>query len=257
MDSLANHNPVGRFDGLAELYARHRPSYPAEAIEHIIAATGLGSQSLLVDIGCGTGISSRQFATAGIPVLGIEPNNQMRLEAETAVPLPSGPAPRYQVGTAELTGLADARADVVLAAQSFHWFEPVSALKEFHRILRPGGWVALMWNERDVSDMFTQAYGEVIRSSPQAPVMESARMHAGAVLENSPLFQNYQHRDFTQQQRLDEEGLLGRAFSVSYVPREPGAADELACRLRQLFSRFQQQGNVILAYQTAVYLAQK
>src|SRR5260370_14245042 len=111
MIELAQPNPTGRFTGLADKYAKYRPSYPAAALDFIMARCGLGPRALLVDVGCGTGISSRLFALRGIPVLGIDPNADMRSRAE-AEPLPSGvPVPRYCEGRAEATGLADGVAE--------------------------------------------------------------------------------------------------------------------------------------------------
>src|SRR5262245_32958797 len=164
MSELKAHNPTGRFSGLASAYAKHRPDYPADAIEWIARRAGLASGSpLLVDVGCGTGISSRQFAQRGVRVLGVEPNDDMRRQAEQAGV--SGVL-RFQPGKAEQTGLPDASADCVLAAQAFHWFDAAEALAEFHRILRPGGWVALVWNERDPRDACTAAYGAIIATAP-------------------------------------------------------------------------------------------
>src|SRR5580765_1149408 len=129
-----------RFSHLAVNYAKHRPTYPAAAIDWMTACIGAAplslfaprkeafrgakSDSLLVaDLGAGTGISTRLLAERGIPAVGIEPNEPMRTQAEkTPWPGP-GPAPRYQEGTGEATGLPDASCDAVLAAQAFHWFD--------------------------------------------------------------------------------------------------------------------------------------
>src|SRR5258708_7450608 len=134
MPGLAGHNPLGRFSGLAEVYARCRPTYPAAAIDCIMSRTTLGPRSLLVDIGCGTGISSRLFADRGVPVLGIEPNAEMRRRAEAEPVSAEVPLPVYVPGQAETTELPDGVADLVLAAQAFHWFDAEKALREFHRI---------------------------------------------------------------------------------------------------------------------------
>src|SRR5262245_9977093 len=123
MSSLSTHDPTGRFTGLADIYAKCRPDYPPQAVAYILAVSRLGPASVLVDVGCGTGISSRQFAARGISVIGIEPNDDMRGQAEKAECSGDLPAPRYQAGRAEDTGLPDACAGLVLAAQAFHWFE--------------------------------------------------------------------------------------------------------------------------------------
>ena len=210
-----------------------------------------------MDVGCGTGISSRLFAARGVPVIGIDPNDDMRARAEAMTPPPGGPAPEYRQGTAEATGLPDGCAAAVLAAQAFHWFDAPAALREFHRILRPGGWVALVWNERDGRDPCTAAYGEVMRTGPDAAAVEGPRMRAGEVLLHSPLFVEAHKVTFAHEQTVDEDGLLGRAFSASYAPREPAAAEAFAARLRDVFARFQRDGRVVLRYETSVYLGKR
>jgi SAM-dependent methyltransferase len=251
MSAAARFNPTERFSGLADAYAKNRPDYPAVAVEHIIARCGLTGGALLVDVGCGTGISTRLFAARGVHVIGVEPNDDMLARAEPA------PGVRYVKGTAEATGLDDGCAAAVLAAQAFHWFDAPAALREFHRILRPGGWVALMWNERDGRDPCTAAYGEVMRTGPDAAAVEGPRMRAGEVLLHSPLFVEAHKVTFAHEQAVDEAGLLGRAFSASYAPREPAAAEAFAARLRDVFARFQRDGRVVLRYETSVYLGKR
>jgi SAM-dependent methyltransferase len=253
---LTRFNPTGRFSDLADLYARHRPDYPAGAVDRVIERGGLAGDALLVDVGCGTGISSRQFAERGVRVLGVEPNDSMRARARQVAPR-AGPAPEYRPGRAEATGLPDGVAQVVLAAQAFHWFDAHEALKEFDRVLRRGGWVALMWNERDESDPCTAAYGAVIRTAPEAASVEGPRARAGEVLLHSPLFESGERVCFPHTQELDEGEVLGRAFSASYAPREPGAAEAFARGLREVFARFESGGRVVLRYETALYLARR
>jgi SAM-dependent methyltransferase len=257
MRDVSRYNPTGRFSGLADLYARHRPGYPDEAIDLVVSYCRLGSDTLLVDVGCGTGIASRTFAARGVPVLGIEPNDEMRARAE-AEPAPAGgPPPRFLAGRAEATGLPDGCAAAVLAAQAFHWFDALAALREFHRILRPGGGVALMSNERDESDPATAAYGRVLLTGPDAAVVEAPRSRSGEPLLASPLFTEGQRVVLRHRQEMDEEGLLGRAFSVSYAPREPAAAAAFADALRAVFAAHQRQGRFVLHYETTVYLARR
>src|SRR5437764_1226999 len=118
MRDITGYNPTGRFSGLADLYARHRPDYPAAALDLIVRRCGLGRDTLLVDVGCGTGISARLFAARGIPVVGVEPNDEMRSRAEAA-PLPAGAVSlEYRKGRAEATGLPEGAAAAVLAAQA-------------------------------------------------------------------------------------------------------------------------------------------
>jgi SAM-dependent methyltransferase len=258
MSDVSHYRPTERFSGLSDLYSRHRPTYPAAALDLIQARCGLGPGALLVDVGCGTGISTRLFAARGARVIGIEPNDDMRARAE-AVPAPDGgPAPEYRQGTAEATGLPDAcAAAAVLAAQAFHWFDAPAALREFRRILRPGGHVALVWNERDESDACTAAYGAVVRTGTDAAAVEVNRGRAGEALLHSPLFEAGECTTFRNEQELDEEGLLGRAFSASYAPREPAEVTAFTQRLREVFAAHQRDGGVVLRYVTSVYLARR
>ena len=110
MTELSRANPTGRFSGLAELYARCRPGYPEESIDYIVERCKLGRQTLVVDVGCGTGISSRMLAHRSIPVVGIEPNAEMRALAAAENFADPAVAPRYCEGRAEATNLADATA---------------------------------------------------------------------------------------------------------------------------------------------------
>lgn len=257
MSDLANLNPIGRFSGLADVYARHRPDYPQAALAYIVKRCQLRRGSLVVDVGCGTGISARQFAQLGFEVIGIEPNAEMRKQAE-GVTVESGTiAPVFRDGSAEATGLEDGSADLVLAAQAFHWFVAEVALAEFGRILKPGGWVALVWNERDESDPFTGAYGELVRGHCQADVVEKSRQRSGEPLLASPCFQRGERVQFRHEQSVDENGLIGRALSVSYAPRAPERLEVFKSALREVFGRFQKDGQVVMRYQTTVVSAQR
>jgi SAM-dependent methyltransferase len=257
MNELSRSNPTGRFTGLADVYGKYRPTYPVQAVDFILSRCGLAAGSLLVDVGCGTGISSRLFAARGLQVIGVEPNAEMRAAAEAEPVFPGNPGPIYRDGRAEATGFSPHSADAVLAAQAFHWFEPEPALREFHRILRPGGWVILMWNERDEIDPFTAAYSGVIRTTPDAAAVEMPRSRAGEPLLQSAWFENAERAVFGNAQTLDEDGLVGRALSASYAPRQPAQAAEFASALRAVFTRYQRQGKVMLQYQTSVYLGRR
>jgi SAM-dependent methyltransferase len=260
MSDLSQFNPTKRFSGLADLYSRHRPTYPSTAIDLIMQRCGLDCNTPLVDVGCGTGISSRLFAARGVPVIGLDPNDEMRAQAEAAPfdPLVAGAAPpEYRPGTGEATGLPDGFAAVVLAAQAFHWLKAPLALQEFHRVLRPNGWAVLIWNERDESDPFTAAFGAVMRTAPDTAAVEGPRGRAGEPLLNSPLFPGAAREILRHEQELDEEGVLGRALSTSYAPREPSAVAVFTEALRQVFRDHQHQGRVAMHYETSIYLGRR
>ncbi|MDZ4834571.1 MAG: class I SAM-dependent methyltransferase [Candidatus Melainabacteria bacterium] len=261
-----------RFSGLADIYAASRPTYPVEAIEFIVRRCGLSNQSLVADIGCGTGISTRLFADRGIKLIGLEPNDDMRLTAQRAEEQsrasdatggdaasedPEKKNPVYIPGTAEDTGLPDAHVDAVLSAQAFHWFDPDKALIEFHRIIKPGGYVVLMWNERNEIDEFSKGYGDLFRQLPETTKVEMKRGIAGNPLLESTLFKDAARTNFGNFQRMDLNGLLGRAFSASYAPKDGAAADALRAGLTALFGKFQRDGFADLQYETSVFIAKR
>jgi SAM-dependent methyltransferase len=245
-------DPTARFKGLANLYAQSRPTYPPEAVDFVLATCHLGPGSVFVDIGCGTGISSRLFADRGLRVIGIEPNAEMRARASAE----RRPAVEYRDGRAESTGLPAAFADAVLAAQAFHWFEPEAALREFHRILRPQGWVVLFWNTRDREDPFTRGYSEIVDRLPDSKRSDAVDFEP-TNLTRGGLFKDAGARRFPNAQVLDEDSLVTRALSSSYAPREKRSRDAYAEAMRGLFRIFVREGRVTLQYTTLVYMAQR
>jgi SAM-dependent methyltransferase len=248
---------VNRFDGLADLYDRFRPDYPEAAISYLVARCRLKPGCRLVDVGCGTGISARQFTAFGLNVIGIEPNVDMRRQAEQVVVPTGGLAPDYRVGKAEATGLPEAAADVVLAAQAFHWFDAEPALQEFLRILKPGGWLALIWNERDRRDPFTREYGQILQQHSVSASADASQSDYGQHLLRCPYYTNRERVEFPHGQELDFDSLLGRCFSTSFAPREARQRQLLAKDLRELFDRSQATGKVTMRYVTVVYTGRR
>jgi len=252
MTELSKHNPTNRFSGLAEVYAKSRPSYPADAIEFIVRQCGLGNNSAVVDVGAGTGISARLLAAQGPTVIGVEPNDDMRSQAESESLDFENLS--FLKGTAEETLLVDNIADAVLCAQAFHWFRAEEALAEFKRILKPGGWAVLMWNERDEKDTFTKAYGDLLRELPETLAVEVPRGLAGQALLDTKSFRHQEVKHFSNEQTMDEDGLIGRAFSASYAPKEKDVAEQFTLKLKKLFRDFAVKGTVSLIYDTSVYV---
>ena len=127
---------VERFSGFASTYDRYRPAPPAVLIDILTQLARTRSPELVVDVGCGTGLSTRLWAERAQQVIGIEPNDDMRAEAEART---SAPGIRFQAGTSTTTGLPDACADIVTVSQALHWMEPAPTFAEIARILRTGG----------------------------------------------------------------------------------------------------------------------
>ena len=247
---LRDLTPTTRFSDRADDYVRYRPDYPWAAIDAILSC--LPVQDLIAaDVGAGTGISARQLAQRGPRVIAIEPNREMRSAAE--------PHERVEwvVATAEATALATGSVGLVVAAQAFHWFRQAEALTEFHRILAPGGRLVLMWNSRDRSDPVTASYIDAIHAvqgehpaerRPLDPEVVSARGEFG-----TPWLKVFPNR-----QTLDRNGLIGRALSASYVPREGPGARELEQRLAALHARHcDERGIIALRYRAEVWIAER
>lgn len=244
-------DPAGRFSDRADDYRRHRPGYPALGLDAVLAGLGPPAQLIAADVGAGTGISSRLLAARGVSVIGVEPNPEMRQAAEPAAGL------RWQSGTAEATGLPDASVGLVLCAQSFHWFRAPEALEEFHRILAPGGRLALMWNNRDRDDPLTRGYIEAIHLVNGEDPAE-ARPFDPEILPRSGRFSAPTVEWFANRQPLDRAGLLGRAISASYVPKEGPRFERLTELLEALWRRHRDpEGRVTLRYRTHVYRAER
>jgi ubiquinone/menaquinone biosynthesis C-methylase UbiE len=233
------------FTGLSETYDRHRPGYPADAMSAIVEGATL--PVIAADIGCGTGISARLLATHASHVIGVDPNTDM-LALATEKSAAFGNRIEFRQGTGENTGLPNASVGVVLCAQSFHWFDAERALREFRRILTPDGRLALMWNVRDDRDAFTAAYGDVVRRA-QADAFQrglAIRNDHAADITAGKHFTLLSKRRFPNPQVFDLDGLLGRARSASYFPREGPVRIELENVLRELFRSHQIDNQVVL-----------
>lgn len=248
---LHDQDPTGRFSDRAADYVKYRPGYPGAIFDAVLAGLGQPARLAAADVGAGTGISARALADHGVRVTAVEPNAAMRSAAS------AHPRVQWREGTGEATGLESGSVDLVLCAQAFHWMRQEEAIREFARILRPRGRVAILWNERDRQDPLLAAY--------RAAILEVGGEHPAEMREFDPsvitregLFAGVRVVEAPNQQRLDEEGLIGRAMSASYVPKTGPGAGRLANRLREIYrERRDAAGLVTLKYNTRVWLAER
>ncbi|HVW68469.1 MAG TPA: class I SAM-dependent methyltransferase [Steroidobacteraceae bacterium] len=244
-----------RFSTRVENYIRYRPGYPAAVLDLLRVRCGLTAAATVADVGSGTGILTELLLETGAAVYAVEPNREMRAAAERL--LSDYGRFRSVNGTAEATTLPDACVDLITASQAFHWFDVPPTRREFRRILRPGGWVVLIWNERPLeASPFLDDYESLLRRhAAEYDQVTSRRADEAKIREffgrapETALFANRQTFDFA--------GLEGRLMSSSYAP-EPGHPEHapMIAGLRDLFERHNRAGKVNFPYRTLVYFGQ-
>lgn len=235
---------------------RYRPGYPPDVLSLLKKECGLTRDSTVADIGSGTGILSRVFLESGCRVFGIEPNEEMRRVGERLLAAHGGFT--SVAATAEATTLADGSVGFVTAGQAFHWFEPERARVEFDRILKPDGWVMLVWNARlreEKRTAFLEAY-ERLLDVHATDYREAGYGQRGSLREVQKFFdpEPVSTANFDNRQVLDFDGLRGRLLSSSYVPAEgqPGY-EEMLQELERIFREHEKDGKVVVEYDTKVY----
>jgi ubiquinone/menaquinone biosynthesis C-methylase UbiE len=248
-------DPTQRFSDRVENYIKARPGYPPEVIATLAKECGLISHSQVADIASGTGIFTRLLLENGNPVFAVEPNAEMRSAAERL--LADYPNFKSIAGTAESTTLPDHSVEFITAAQAAHWFDLPRTRREFIRILQPGGWVALLWNERLTSStQFLRDYEQLLLTYA-IDYKEVRHEKTTAVIGSffAPL--PHQERMFSTRQEIDYAVLEQRLLSSSYAPlaNHPNHAPMLR-ELKRIFESGQQDGRVRIEYQTRLYYAQ-
>jgi SAM-dependent methyltransferase len=241
-----------RFGARAAAYARARPGYPDFAVAALARAMGLAPGATVVDLGCGTGLSCEPFLRAGFRVIGVEPNAAMRAHALERL----GALPGFTAvdGRAEATRLPAASADLLVAAQAFHWFTVAAARGEALRVLRPPARAALIWNDRRAAGSpFAAGYEALLREySPEYLELRHRHERRDRIDE---FFGAGAWRviTVTHGDDLDFPRLADRLNSASYVPAaaDPRHAPMLA-DLQQLFARTARHGVVTMEFETRI-----
>jgi len=249
-------DPTCRFSNRVADYVRYRPHYPAAVLDVLRQEAGLRTEHVVVDIGSGTGFLTELFLAAGHCVLGVEPNAEMRAAGEQY--LAKWDNFTSVDGLAEATTLDAQCADLAVAGQAFHWFRPAETRVEFQRILRPGGGVALIWNDRqaDAAGVFA-AYEKLVQDFRTDNSAEVHRVVLRA--EQGPLIQFFSPQIFSRRvipgltQEFDFAGLKGRLLSASYAPKEGHPRHQaMMAELRQIFDQYQRGGRVRFEHSTEI-----
>jgi len=242
-----------RFSDRVDAYVRFRPGYPVELAADLLRITGCDSSAAIADFGSGTGIFTELLLQQGVAVYAVEPNQPMRTAAQARL----GDNPRFHSidASAERSGLQAASLDLVTAAQAFHWFNNDAARDEFRRILKPRGQIALVWNRRDLSESFQQAYDQLLTEfAPEYGKVnhmdlkpeQIARFFADGAMQQL-------HYEYSQ--RLDFASLLGRLKSSSYCPNQDSPHYiPLVNELLALFDRHAKDGHIDFDYATQLFV---
>ena len=244
---------TARFSSRVDDYAKYRPHYPVEILDLLAAKCDMTPESVIADIGSGTGILTKLFLENGNPVIGVEPNEEMREAGESYL----AEFARFKSvnGTSEATRLPGRAIDIIVAGQAFHWFDQVKSRVEFQRVLHDEGWVVLVWNDRRIdSTPFLRDYESLLQEfATDYNEINHKNVNDRAVLTAffgaSPDYAN-----FDNVQRFNFESLMGRLNSASYMPsrNDPGYA-AMRQRTREIFDAHQSDEQVAFDYDTRVY----
>ena len=245
-------NPTGRFSNRVENYVLYRPGYPHRIVELMQSEMGLNENSAVADVGSGTGIFTRLLLTAGCQVYGVEPNAAMRRAGNDFLI----DFPKFESidETAENTNLPARSVTHITSAQAFHWFDHECTKREFKRILRPDGFVVLIWNERKLdADAFSADYGRFLIE--QGDNYEKIRQsHAHEATIKKFFGDDFTVKSYSNVQTLDYQGLKGRTLSSSYMPTAQDAGfPVMIAALDELFARHNDAGKVKIYYDTKVF----
>lgn len=245
-----------KFTGKASAYEKYRPAYPEEFIDYLYSQAGFKKESVIADIGSGTGILSGQLLERGNRVLCVEPNADMRQKAEKNL---SGYSNFSSVdGTDENTGLNDNSVDFITVAQAFHWFNTVGFRKECRRVLKPGGKVVLVWNSRAAGSEIVIENAAICRRFCPAfkgfSGGEKNDIDTFAVFFKNGIFEN---KNFENNMAYDLENFIGRNLSSSYAPKEnEGNYEGFAAELTRLFEKYKQKNKIVMPNITRCYIGE-
>lgn len=244
-------NSKERFSNRVRDYVRYRPGYPLAILGALLEECGLLPDRVIADIGSGTGILTKVFLDHGNLVYGVEPNAAMREAAEGF--LSAYPRFRSVNGSAEATTLPEGSVDFVTAGQAFHWFDVRASREEFLRILRPGGWVVVLANQRVPDSPLQGDYEALLRK--YGTDYENVAATYPKYQQMKEFFESipFSAKSFPNVQIFDFDGLCGRLLSASYAPAKDHPNHEpMLTELRGIFDAHQKDGRLLFEYQTQI-----
>ncbi|HAE58271.1 MAG TPA: hypothetical protein DCG54_01870 [Anaerolineae bacterium] len=239
------------YDTKAEKYAKYRWDYAAQAIAALFDTADVSLQTVVADLGAGTGILTRHFVGKTKLVYALEPEDEMRGVLERVF---SGNRFCQIInGSAEHSGLAAHSVDLISVGQAIHWFEPEAARKEFLRILKPAGWLALLRNY-GTDPVYEKAVGQLFEKfSKPEPAARISRQPLSFYFGND----SYQKLLFPFEYTLDWEYFLGSLMSSAFMPDEnsPNYA-EFESRAREVFDILSLNGQLKSTGETELLISQ-
>jgi ubiquinone/menaquinone biosynthesis C-methylase UbiE len=215
------HRAARAFDRAADVYDRARPEYPPEAVDWLIRALGLGPGRTVVDLAAGTGKLTKALARGRARVIAVEPAPAMLARLREVAPDADA-----LTGTAEAIPLPDGCADALTVAQAFHWFSNDRALGEIHRVLRPGGRLALIWNRRRLAAPAQAALDELLEPFTPEDVPRHKTDDWRVAIESTRLFTPVAVHELPWSQEVDRAGFVERFASTSFIAALAGADRE-------------------------------
>ena len=231
------------FTGKAALYKKFRPSYPKELLDYLYSKIGFTEESVIADVGAGTGIFTRLLLERGSKVYAVEPNEDMRETSKKDL----SEYIKYVSfnAAAENTGLGDASIDFVTVAQAFHYFDRELFKQECRRILRPGGKVIIIWNNIDSDCDVTCKSSDIIER--YRIHNKSGQQRSGNLYDYSDFYANgvYEYKTFRNDFYESRENFLGGNLSASYAPREDSEPEQyhgFVKELNELFNEYSEHG---------------
>lgn len=236
-------DPAERFTATVEDYRRHRPDYPEALVDWMLDDAGLTEGDVIVDVGCGTGISSRQLAGRGLRVIGVDPNPTM-LAAARGQAGEGGEAITWVEGDGEtlpIDDVIDGPVAAIVGGQSFHWLDLDRALVRFRELLRPNGRIIPFWNLRDASKPLMASYELLLVRYSSDYARVGAEPRAERLMLHPGLEQRRTHA-VPHHQRFDREGFFGRVWSSSYVRHGVSDRASFDAALGELFDRWSEEG---------------
>jgi SAM-dependent methyltransferase len=251
---------LNHFSNRVDNYIRYRPGYPSEMLAFIIKEKMLKADSVIADIGSGTGISAKQFLVNGNKVFGVEPNKEMREAAEKLLSASSNFV--SIAGTAEATGLKSKSVDILIAAQAFHWFDKELFKQEVLRVVKPGGFVLITWNDRLIDQTeFLMEYESLLHNFSVDYEQAGHRNISAKDIRNYFFSfidaRSYKEAKFKNFQDFDFESLMGRLLSSSYTPTEDHVNfKEMIKELNRIYGMYNKEGLVRFEYDTLFYSGQ-